>query len=133
MRIHFSGQRLMNLLPSTIIIPKMLHLKCQFENLLHSVHYTLHLHLQILLHLAIYTSYYTLNTVRCTLHAHHMFILYFANVSLLTSNIYESPSHYGLAICIGFVPYQPLFNIDIWTVGYWTLYKGFLIKLLQLL
>ena len=33
LRIHFSGQRLMHRLRSTIIFPKMLRLKCQFENL----------------------------------------------------------------------------------------------------
>jgi len=33
LRIHFSGQRLMHRLPSTIIFPKMLRWKCQFENL----------------------------------------------------------------------------------------------------
>ena len=33
LRIHFSGQRLMHRLRSTIIFPKMLRWKCQFENL----------------------------------------------------------------------------------------------------
>ena len=33
LRIHFSWQWLMHRLPSTIIFPKMLHLKCQFLNL----------------------------------------------------------------------------------------------------
>ena len=32
-RIHFSGQRLMHRLLSTIIFPKIFCLKCQFENL----------------------------------------------------------------------------------------------------
>ena len=31
-RIHFSEQRLMHRLPSTITFPKMLHFRCQFEN-----------------------------------------------------------------------------------------------------
>ena len=34
LKIHFSGQRVIHLLPSTIIFPKMFCLACQFENLL---------------------------------------------------------------------------------------------------
>ena len=33
LRIHFSEQILMHQLPSAIIFPKILHLKCQFEDL----------------------------------------------------------------------------------------------------
>ena len=39
----------------------------------HSVYYTLHLHLQIPLNLIMYTSYYTVNIVRCTSHVYTEF------------------------------------------------------------
>ena len=40
---------------------------------LHSVHYALHLHLQMPLNLNMYTSYYILNTVHCTPHVYSAF------------------------------------------------------------